>query len=181
MTVTSDGVLFDASNYPGFDKARARKKRNRPLGNLDFLEGAAYVALLCAALGWMVYEGAFSEQPLVVAVIISAVAFICLVMYIMARVWSSEGTLPVIVHSNGDVRIGKRCLPAEDIVRLDVWGHFGDVEFISRSGKVLASVERPQLGSLEDFIIVFRRFNPGVVVKGVSFPAHVRHTTEEAF
>lgn len=181
MTLTSEGVLFDASNYPGFDKARARKKRNRPMGNLDFLEGAACVAILCAALGWMMYEGAFSEQPMVVAVIILAVAFILLVMYLMARVWSSEGTLPVIVHSNGDVRIGKRRLPAKDIAGIEVWGRFGDVELLSGSGKVLASVERAQFGSLEDFMTVFRRFNPEVVVRGVSFPAQVRHTTEGAF
>ena len=181
MNPIPEVVIFDASNYHGFDKARARKKRNHPLRNLDFLEGAAYMVIFCAVIGWMVYDGAIQEQPLVVAFVIAALASIGLVMYLMARSWSCEGTLPVIVCSNGDVSIGKKRWPATDVARMEVVGAFGCVEFFSESGKLLASVERAQFGSLEDFLTVFRRFNPGVVVKGVSFPVQVRHTAERAF
>lgn len=149
MTLNSEGVLFGASNYPGLDKARARKKRESPLRNLYFLKGVACMAIICAGLGWMVYEGALNEQPLAVAGITLTVAVIVLVMYLMARAWRSDGTLPVIVHSNGDVRIGKKRLPARDIARIEVCGHFGVVELFSRPGKILASVERAQFGSLQ--------------------------------
>lgn len=160
MSERPESFVFDASNYPGFEKAMALRKRLTTPSDSLLIKGVGTIFIFAAAIIWFVLSGEAEAEPLALLVIVLAAVIIMAAVVSMHLAKSDDPRIPVQVTSAGNVVIGNKRWSLDSIGSIVAFGHSGAVGIRDRSGRTLALPYRAQFGSFDDFMIVVRRFRP---------------------
>ena len=177
MSSESEIFLFDATNYPGFERAISLSKRSG-LTVDDRVEGIAVVVIFVIVILFLLYTGLPEEETTsfilaltVCVLLLAAIAYILL----RSRVITA---IPVRIAQDDMLVFGRKRWPLSDISEIVAWGGFGAVEFKNANGKTIALIDRAQFGSYDDFLMVIGRLHPEIKANREYAPVKVRVPSE---
>jgi hypothetical protein len=174
MSSSNESYLFDATNYPDFEKAIALGKRLGGPTESFWLRGVPTIIIFVAVFTWLVLTGGADEQPIALVVIaFMAVIVTAAVLYMRFRN-RDDPRVPVRLTSSGYLVIGDRRWPVDGIGRIVAFGCSGAVDIKDKDGRTIALPYRAQFGSFDDFMQVLRRLRPDLDVERESANVKVR-------
>ncbi len=161
---TFDGpFLFDASIYPGFEKAKELDRRLRRPDQV-WIKGVGALAIFIAIIAWFAYSGVAGEQPVLFVIAIAIAIVVAATLASMLFVAPGSPKIPVRISSDGYLLIGDRSWAVPRIGKLTAFGARGNVEIRERDGTVIAVPYRAQFGSYEDFVKTILTLQPDIEV-----------------
>jgi len=175
MMDEEDQIVFDAFQFPDYDRGRTRRGRPHARIGLDALKGILILAALSGTAILFMLSGESDEYPDAFPYLIGAfiVLFGIAVVSVLLQSHPS-GVEPVRVTSGGAVIVGNRRWNASDIGEIEISKRGGRVTFRDFGGQSLGHVYRVQFGNLDDFFAVVRRKNPAIIVNEVGEPVRIR-------
>ncbi len=173
MTTSEEVVLFDASNYPGFERAISLSKKSGIPAWLRF-RGYGTVLLLVVVILWLALSGMLPDDPLYYVIILGALSLLPIAILVVMLWPGVSSRVPVLLTQKGMLLLGDRSWPATGISRVVLYGAFGAVELKDRWDHTIALIDRAQFGSIDDFLVALRRLQPDIKVDREYAPIKVR-------
>jgi hypothetical protein len=163
MEVPTPALLFDASNFQGFDRAVELGRRSGITGLL-WTKAAITVVGLSVLSAYLVFTGEAGRQPLLF--IISTMFLMVMVIAILYSAFFMRvaGRDPVQIWTDGTLSVGKKRIPMSKVGEIIILGNYGGVEIRDKVGGRSMFPDRVQFGSLNDFIAVVRKAYPEVAI-----------------
>ncbi len=174
MNSSNESYLFDATNYPDFEKGIALGKRLSGPNESFWLKGVPAIIIFVVVLIWLVLAGGADEQPFAI-VAIAFMAIIVIAAVLSMRFWNRDDPrVPVRLTSSGCLVIGNRRWPIDRIGRIVAFGCSGAVDIKDKDGHTMALPYRVQFGSFDGFMQVLGRLRPDLAVERESANVKVR-------
>jgi len=177
MSSESEVFLFDATNYPGFDRA-VRLSKSSGLTVDDRVKGYAIVVTFVVVIMFLLYTGLPEEGRTSFILVLSVCILLVVgILFILLRSRVSTAT-PVRITQDDMLVLGKKRWPLSSIDEIVAWGGFGVVELKNANGKTIALIDRAQFGSYDDFMMVIGRVHPEIKTTREYSPVRVRVSSQ---
>jgi hypothetical protein len=160
MSPSDESYLFDATNYPDFERAKALKTRLQR-SDLLWFRGLGTVVIFVAVLVWFLLSGAAAEQPIVFGLIVAMGVIICATLFLAQR---DSPDVPVRIAADRQLVIGDRRWSVDGIGSIVAYGARGAVDVKDKRGRTMSMPYRVQFGSFDDFLVVMRRLRPDLEI-----------------
>lgn len=177
MSAAGEIIMFDASTYPGFERAVATSKK--PLVPSEKRnQGYVIVVIFIVMIPWLAISGWLPGGPFYSVAVLGALSLLPIAILISIFWLRVSSGVPVKLTENGMLLLGDRRWPSETISRLILYGGFGAVELKDQRDHTVAMIDRAQFGSFDDFLSALQRFQPDVKVEREYAPVKVRLAKE---